>query len=781
MSLCAPKGHVGSSENPSKCPYFIIADISKCSCYNSTIMGIRRLSSIVLFLILICHVAIESYADESSCTDPGRSLDHAVEIYKAGRSEEALQIFRDLSEEIDDPSIAGIASLMTGHIMGQLQIDGADAYLERAYTVYPLIGDYASFKLAGLLEGQGEYEKAAGLYKTLNRSYPDSPLQKRALFKAADAYLAAGNLPQAREAYDAYVSVYPGDKAVPSAILGIGTTYLQEEKAPLAIDYFKRVWIEYPASPVSWIAKEKLNSLQELGYEIPPPAPGESYMRGERLYEAVLYADALTEYKRFLSGGKDLSREKEIEAYFKIGMSNYNLRRSEDAEKNLEAFLKHYPGHPRAREALYWLGKTYLRAGKEDAFIKASKRYIKRYKDQDEERIPEILYRLGIVYAGQRDVETAISYYDRVMKEYPNSSFASDSQWANGWLLYKERELKKALTLFDNILQQRKDSHYAPQALYWKARVSERMDDPGEMEKSLCQLCREYPGSFYCLFAMYHDRMDCASPARAVVMDMEGDLSADHYRAGTTEDEQTIRVKLLFHLGFEEEAVEEAQLLRKKMAKDKKKSVSLASLLASMEEYNTALGVISSSFSRDMLYRDQGIDPRVWRLMYPTGYSEMVNRYADENDADPLLLYALIREESWFNRSVVSSAGAVGLMQLMPQTASAVNGSHVDRDSLFDPDINIALGTRFFAGLLRQYDGNMIVALASYNAGPVVVTRWLQERKGFALDEFIEDIPYKETRNYVKKVFTSYMEYLRMAGMGSKAGSGEGERLTHQQ
>lgn len=735
----------------------------------------------MLFLVLICHVAIESYAGEASCTDPARSLEDALEIYKGGRPEEAFQIFRSLSEESDDPRIAGVASLMAGHIMEQLRLDGADAYLERAYTVYPLIGDYTSFKLAGLFEGRGEYEKAAGLYKTINRSYPDSPLQKRALFKAADAYLAAGNLHQAREAYDAYVSVYPGDKAVPSAIFGIGMTYLQEEKVPLAIDYFKRIWIEYPVNPVSWTAKEKLNSLQELGYEIPPPAPGESYMRGEKLYEAVLYADALTEYKRFLSGGKDISREKEIEAYFKIGMSNYNLRRSEDAEKDLEGFLKNYPGHLRAREALYWLGKTYLRAGKEDAFIKASKRYIKRYKDQDKEKIPEILYRLGIVYAGQRDVKTAVFYYDRVMKEYPNSSFAADSQWAKGWLLYKERELKKALTQFDDILQQRKDSHYAPQALYWKARVSERINDPGEREKSLCQLCREYPGSFYCLFATYHDRMNCASPARVVVMDREEDLNADRDRAGTTEDEQTIRVKLLFHLGFEEEAAAEAQLLWKKMAKDKKKAVFLASLLSSMEEYNMALGVISSSFSRDMLYRDQGIDPRVWRLMYPTGYSEMVNRYAGENDTDPLLLYALIREESWFNRSVVSSAGAVGLMQLMPQTASAVNGSQVDRHSLFDPDINIALGARFFAGLLRQYDGNIVVALASYNAGPVVVTRWLQERDGYELDEFIEDIPYKETRNYVKKVFTSYMEYLRMAEMGVKAGSGEGERLTRPQ
>ena len=745
-------------------------------------MGLRRLSWIVLFLFLICYAVSDSYADESSCTDPNESLNDAVEIYKAGMQEEALRIFRFLSsEESDDPRIAGVASLMTGHIMEQLQIDGAEAYFERAYTVYPLIGDYASFKLAGLLDNRDEHEKAAELYETINRSYPDSPLQKRALFKAAEAYLAAGNLPQARDAYEAYVSLYPRDKAVPSAILGIGMTYLQEENAPLAINYFKRVWVEYPANPVSWSAKEKLNSLQGLGYEIPPPAPGESYMRGESLYEAVLYADALTEYKRFLSGGRDITKEKETEAYFKIGMSNYHLRRSEDAESDLEAFLNNYPGHPRAREALYWLGRTYLRQGKEDAFIKASKGYIRQYKDKNGERIPEILYRIGVVYAGQRDVKKAISYYDRVMTEYPNSSFAADSQWARGWLLYKEQELKKALLQFDTILQERKDSHYAPQALYWKARILEMMDDPEGMEKSLCRLCSEYPGSFYCLFATYHYQMECASPARAVVMAMEGELNADPYRTEPVEDEQAVRVKLLFHLGFKEEVVEEAKLLRQRMAKDKKRAVSLASLLSSVEEYNTALGVIASNFSREALYREQGVDPRVWRLMYPTGYSEMINRYADENDTDPLLLYALIREESWFNRSVVSSAGAVGLMQLMPQTASAVNGSHVDRESLFDPHINIALGTRFFAGLLRQYDGNMIMALASYNAGPVVVTRWLQEREGFDLDEFIEDIPYKETRNYVKKVFTSYMEYLRLAGMESSAESAEGERLTHSQ
>lgn len=746
-------------------------------------MGIRRLSLIVLFVILICYATINSYADEASCTDPDASLNDAVELYKAGWHEEALRIFIFLSGESDDPRIAGVASLMAGHIMGQLQLDGADAYLERASAVYPLIGDYASFKLASLLEGQGDYEKAAGLYQAVALSYPDSPLQKRALLKSADAYLTADNLPQARDAYESYISLYPGDKAIPSALYGIGKSYLQEENVPFGIDYFKRIWVEYPASPVSWSAKEEMNRLQGEGHEIPAPLPGEAYVRGERLYEAGLYADALTEYKRFLSGGKDIAKEKEAGAHFKIGMSNYHLRRTEDAENDLEAFLNNYPDHVKSQEALYWLGRTYLRGGKEDAFIRASKGYLKQYKDKNEEKIPEILYRLGAVHAGQRDVETAISYYDRVMTEYPDSSFATDSQWAGGWLLYKEQELKKALLQFDNILQERKDSHYAPQSLYWKARILERMDDAAGMEKGLCQLCRDYPGSFYCLFARYQYSMECVSPVYAVILDVEGDSDAVPHPAEAGEDELAIRLKLLYHLGFREELADEAQLLRKKMAKDKKKAVSLASLFSSVEEYNASLGVIASNFSREVLYRDQGGDPRIWRLMYPIGYSEMVNRYAGENDTDPLLLYALIREESWYNRRVISSAGAVGLMQLMPQTASAVNGSPVGRDLLFDPAVNIALGAKFFAGLLRQYDGNIFVALAAYNAGPAVVSRWLEEREGFELDEFIEDIPYKETRNYVKKVFTSYMEYLRMTGVTGTdmTESGEGDRLTHPQ
>ena len=158
-----------------------------------------------------------------------------------------------------------------------------------------------------------------------------------------------------------------------------------------------------------------------------------------------------------------------------------------------------------------------------------------------------------------------------------------------------------------------------------------------------------------------------------------------------------------------------------------------------------------------------GADNRLWPLVYPAGYSDLITKHAISSNLDPFLVYAIIREESWFNKEAVSPAGALGLMQLMPGTAKRVaKESYAGRESLFDPEVNIELGTRFFSERLSQFDGNIFLAIASYNAGPEAVEKWMNELDGVELDEFIEDIPYKETREYVKKVFRSYMEYNRL-------------------
>jgi soluble lytic murein transglycosylase len=110
--------------------------------------------------------------------------------------------------------------------------------------------------------------------------------------------------------------------------------------------------------------------------------------------------------------------------------------------------------------------------------------------------------------------------------------------------------------------------------------------------------------------------------------------------------------------------------------------------------------------------------------------------------------------------------GAIGLMQLMPLTANQVaqrfGFSGVDREDLFDQDMNIRLGVRYLGQLLDQFSGNVAHAVAAYNAGPTAVTSWISTHRGRDQDEFIELIPYQETRLYVKRVLRSYGEYLRL-------------------
>lgn len=737
------------------------------------------LISLLSTLILFCCLTLTARAGDVICPAHETCLEEAVTLYKNGDIAEALARFKYIADwpaEFSDPATAGVSSFMSGYIMGQLMSEGAEPYLEQANSTYPLIGDYALYRLAEVVEKRGGYDKSADIYKKIYKSYPDSALRKKALLKTADTSLMAGRIREARDTYKSYMRSYPADGDIPDVLYGIGLSYLREDKVSPARDYFKRIWVNYPASAVSRPAKEWVNL---------PLDPKDIYTRGERLYDAGLYSDAIDEYKRFLSGRKGISDTKKMEAYFRIGMANSNLRRLKEAEEGLELFLNKYPRHPKAPEALYWLGRTYLREGKEDAFIKSGIGYLKRYKKDG--RGPEVLYRLGNIFAEKRDIRTATYYYERVIKEYPLSSFASDSLWAKGWLLYKGRDIAGALEVFDNILQNSDEPSYTPQAAYWRAKVLEKMGDYQGMEKGLCRLCSEYRQSFYCLFSRYYYNFTCAPVYSDETGISQRDTKEDENAAvgwapptekdmgwwampplhrtlsgETHEDHHFARIKLFFYLGLKEEALNEILWVRNDINGDKEKAILIASILSSIGEYHRALYTIREYIPGNMS-AGMSIDARLWRLIYPEGYNDLIKRYGDENKVDPLMLYALIREESWFNKDAVSPAGAVGLMQLMPKTAAMLaKDSYKGRDSLFDPELNIGLGTRFFADRLKQFDGNIFVAIASYNAGPDAVSQWLKEREGFELDEFIEDMPYRETRNYVKKVFRSYMEYQRL-------------------
>lgn len=164
-----------------------------------------------------------------------------------------------------------------------------------------------------------------------------------------------------------------------------------------------------------------------------------------------------------------------------------------------------------------------------------------------------------------------------------------------------------------------------------------------------------------------------------------------------------------------------------------------------------------------MLFGILKIQNFILKKIYKTNYSEYVYKYSQENDIDPLLTFAIIKAESNFNRNIKSKSGAIGLMQLMESTAieqaEEVNEEIIVTESLYNPEINIKIGTKYYSKLMKKYNNNMLLALAAYNAGIGNVDKWLKEGIIKEDGSDIENIPFKETNNYVRKIVRDYKIY----------------------
>jgi soluble lytic murein transglycosylase len=158
----------------------------------------------------------------------------------------------------------------------------------------------------------------------------------------------------------------------------------------------------------------------------------------------------------------------------------------------------------------------------------------------------------------------------------------------------------------------------------------------------------------------------------------------------------------------------------------------------------------------------------IWALAYPPAYSRYVRQYAAASEVPPSLLQALMREESALEPEAVSQAGAIGLTQLMLPTAQQVARRlrlpKPDRAALADPETSVRIGAAYLGQLLKRYGGAPAQALAAYNAGEGSVGRWRAGGRDAELDEWIEEIPYEETRSYVKRVLRSDASYLLLSG-----------------
>ena len=338
-----------------------------------------------------------------------------------------------------------------------------------------------------------------------------------------------------------------------------------------------------------------------------------------------------------------------------------------------------------------------------------------------------------------------------------------ENLWTLGWTYTLWGKEDDALRTFAEYLRKYDDGDYRTNSLFWTGKVHARNGRIPERDAALRQLIDEYPYNYYAYRAREILGIPAVAPSSItngnVFPDLDAQLSAmDATRIATVRE--LLAIDLIGDAGREMKAV----------AASKPDNLGAAFMLADIYsrggEPFRAAGILQRQFRQFVRHGGANVPRRFWEILYPLNFWETIEREAQRRELDPYLVASIIRQESGFEPTTVSNAGAVGLMQIMPneaaRIASAAGLASVTREQLFDPHDNIAVGAAEFSQKLAKMEGNHILAIAAYNAGEEAVGRWLARTPFEDPDLFVESISYAETRLYVKTVTRNRYEYRRI-------------------
>ncbi len=332
--------------------------------------------------------------------------------------------------------------------------------------------------------------------------------------------------------------------------------------------------------------------------------------------------------------------------------------------------------------------------------------------------------------------------------------------WNLGWTYLLAGRHDEALATFDRYVKAYPDGDWKTNSLFWSAKLFDRLGRNAERDVKAQQIVDEFPYSYYAYRARELWKVEGPKAAAPQMFpDWEAELAkVDEPRFATVHE--------LLEINLNRWAAREMKVLAAKHAANPGVQFMLADVYVRAGEPLKANGVLQRQFRTFVRHGGANIPRRFWEILFPLPYWETIRTEAQRRGLDPYLVASIIRQESAFEPSTVSNAGAVGLMQIMPEEAARIGSAaglgEVTRESLFDPLTNIAVGAAEYSQKLAAMNGDHVLAIASYNAGEAAVSEWLQRMPIDDVDSFVEAIPYAETRLYVKTVTRNRHEYRRI-------------------
>lgn len=650
----------------------------------------------------------------------------------------AAAVARKATDSPQRSFLLGVATLRMG------KADEAVPPLAEAEAKLPLLGDYAALFQAEALLKLKRYPEAAVKDASITKAYPASLLLRRSEKLYADIVYEAGDYAAALKAYQVFVERYPSGADSVEALFQAARCREETGDRNGSALIYRNIWLNNPASAQSKKSQERLKLLENAGIKTAAYTSEELLRRASTLATNNEYASSLQVLQSIPTEGQTAAVIARIE--LRTGMYQYRLRNWKQAEKSLvKAAGSPIPGI--RSEARFWLAKALERQEQND---RAFALYMELAGEgRKQEFSDDALMEAAGLRRSQGRYNDAARLYEQVIKGFPDSKLIPRANWEIGWCRYLAGEYAAAAESFRWLL---KDETIREKALYWLARALEHTSGT-EAEAWYRVLLDEYPAGFYA--AWYR--------AQKGVKDLREPLNQPNALNELPLIPGFEKPRLLASLGMLDESRSEMAAARKKAGDKKSLFPGLARIYLEIQDYSSAI----SLFLQNRPVKWEKVSLPLWLAGYPLAYADLVARDTATSGLSEGLIYALIRAESRFSPAVKSPAGAIGLMQLMPATAKATarEKGAFDSQRLTVPEYNIKLGTRHFSDLMKGFNGDVIYSIAAYNAGAAAVDRWRKNTIGLKMDEFIESIPYQETRDYVKKVYASAATYRQLYGL----------------
>ena len=721
----------------------------------------------LLFILALSSVPIsaEEGAPPAASSDP--SCETAEQCFRSALALDAtavsaddrlarkLERLKQVTERHAGSLWARRAALVTGVLLIERQPAEALAYLRAAQRDFPLLEDYVRLWIGDALLKSGDVSAAASFLDIIPNVVPDTLLGTRIAYRAGEAWFRVGQCAYATEPLARSVTQDPQDSGAARALLMLAECQHQDSRSPDSAVTLRQIWMRYPKTPEADEAEKRLSQRLNNGQPWKPTAD-ERYVRASSLAAAAMNEDAVEDFKSFLASAP--GHAKREEAKLRLAMALARLKRYDQAKLVFHELASGGPS-TEANEAAVWLARSYLRMGDGDRLVGLRQAYPKLALTPEQQAL--ILIVLGTWFDDQNQFDQAVAQYRQIAQLGDRTEQRAEALWRIGWIQYRTGQYSEAVKTLQDLVAIREDPANNPQALYWTARALERLQDLKAAEVYQ-MLCRKYAWTYYCQLTRSRQEVPPPDPATGTPDSEPGETGG----SSIAQDVHYRRAVELRALGLEQEAGREVTWLLDRYVRNRAALVELITRVSEAGGYHQGLRLARLHF-RDGLERGlEPVQPSLWSVAYPTVYLPTIRAFGS-NRFDPYLAAAIIREESQYDARAVSRVGAIGLMQLMPTTAQAVaqrNGGTVGRDELFDHETNIRYGVRYLEQLIGQFNGNLVHAVAAYNAGPPVVTAWIQKFGDKEPDEFVELIPYQETRQYVRRVLRSYREYRRLGG-----------------